>query len=147
MTDNAILRAITAEVVDLHVFFVDWFSGRASPEVFDSRLAPALHEQLHYILPGGQLLTRDQLLTGLRGAHGTNPDFRIAIRDVEVRFTPGDTVLATYTEWQRGAKASKPSDNARRSTALITREAPFVWLHLHETWLPEEARAAGSFDF
>ena len=47
------------------------------------------------------------LASGMRKGHGSNPDFRIAIRDVKVRAVCGDHVLATYVEWQRNALASR----------------------------------------
>ena len=145
MSDTNTLRAVTDEVVDLHRFFVDWFTGAAEPAALDTRLGASLHDDFFYVFPGGQTLTRDGLLAGLRGAHGSNPDFRIVVRDVTVRFTPGDTVLATYTEWQSGAKASARPNNARLSTVLMTRRAPFVWMHLQETWLPEDVQDAGDY--
>ena len=83
----------------------------------------------------------------MRRAHGSNPDFRIAIRNVVVRRVMPDVVLATYEEWQRNALASTPPDNARLATVAFARTEPLRWLHVHETWLPGEVAAAGPYDF
>ena len=59
-------------------------------------------------------------------------------------------MLATYEEWQRNALASTPPDNGRVATVLFEddrAEDRLRWLHIHETWLPEEVMAAGPYDF
>jgi hypothetical protein len=152
MTD-AIQRQIRDEIERLHVFFVDWFAGQLedTDEVFDAALGDFLAEDFLYCFPGGARVGKEPLLASLADAHGTNPNFRIAVRDVEVRASGGDLVVATYTEWQRNALFSTPSDNARFSTAIFRRSddvsSRYLWQHIHETWLPQEERAAGNFDF
>ena len=138
---------VREEIEDLHRFFVAWFNGTAQPEELDEVFVPRLDDAAHYVTPDGHRLGRDALIAMLRQAHGGNPDFRIQVRDVEVRRQLGEHLLVTYTEWQKGAKASRPSDNARVTTALLTGAKPFRWLHIHETWLPEAVRAQGPFDF
>ena len=59
----------------------------------------------------------------------------------------GDIIVATYEEWQRNALASKPADNARIATVLFRKEESLKWLNVHETWMPETAAPAGSYDF
>ncbi len=93
------------------------------------------------------MLSLAQLATGLRAGHGSNPEFRIAIRNVTVRHVTDDHILATYEEWQRNALASEPPDNGRISTVLFDRSEPLQWLHVHETWLPESITAAAKYDF
>lgn len=143
---------VLREVVELHRFFVDWFRGRCAggeadyDRLFAARLAPSFA----MVPPAGKIVTRADLLTGMREAYGSNPAFAIAIRNCELRWEGERHLLATYEEWQRGAVHSKPSDNARMATVLLRRregELPFEWLHLHETWMPEEDRAAGDFNF
>ena len=66
------------------------------------------------------------------------------------RFEPArsDLIAATYEEWQRNALASTPKDNGRIATVLFRREEERLrWLHLQETWLPDERMRAGPFDF
>ena len=91
-------------------------------------------------------LEQPALVEAIGGAFGTNPDFRIAITDVRVVRDLGDTVMATYTEWQTGAKRSA-TQNGRFTSVLMTKAAPHRWLHIHETWLPEAEQAAGDYDF
>ena len=134
--------AIRDEIEQVHRFFVDWFAGTAPRDAsapFFARFDPGFF----YVTPDGQRLALADLDAMLAAGHGTNPDFRIAVRDVTVRHAGPDYVLATYTEWQAGARASA-RENARITTALFT-AAPFKWRHIHETWLPEADRAAGAF--
>ena len=130
---------ITHEVEALHTFFVDWFNGSCSADdaTFEARLASRLSDDFLYVMPGGTALTRAQLLSSLRRAHGSNPDFRITVHDVTLRFEGPDCLLATYTERQQGARNSEQSDNRRLSTVLFTRDGEQLrWHHIHETWMP-----------
>lgn len=142
---------VTAEIVRVHDFFVSWFGGTCpdDDETWASRFADHMSSDLLYVMPGGAAFGRDALLEGLRGQHGNNPDFRIRISDVRVRWTLGEVVVVTYVEWQKSALASTPPDNGRTATVLLRDrgDAGFEWLHLHETWLPAEAMAAGDYDF
>ena len=139
--------AIQAEIEDLHVFFVDWFTGKAPKNMLENRFVPAMDPDLVFISPDGDRLSRADLTLGFAGAHGGNPDFRIAIRDVEIARELGDLVLVTYTEWQRGSKRSGREQSGRLTSVLMTRDAPHRWLHVHETWLPEATQAAAPYDF
>ncbi len=81
-------------------------------------------------------------------SHGNNPDFRIAIRNLCVRHTGRDVVVALYEEWQRAALSSEPADNGRFTTVLFqVDQQRLVWHHVHETWMSTEAMAAGRYDF
>ncbi len=139
--------AIRAEIEDLHVFFVDWFTGAAPKNQLETRFGAAMDADVVFVSPDGARLDRADLMNGFASAHGANPAFRIAIRDVKVRRQIGGLVLATYTEWQHGAARSARAENGRFTTVLMTAEAPHRWLHVHETWLPEAEQAAGSYDF
>jgi hypothetical protein len=83
----------------------------------------------------------------MREAHGSNPDFRIAIRDVTIRHESDTQVVATYTEWQRNAMNSDNADNGRLTTVMLSRGKPLRWLHVQETWLPEDIATAGPYNF
>ncbi len=144
---STLLDDIRREIVDLHDFFTDWFNGSAAKDRLDAQVLPRLHPDFTFVPPEGVLMTRDHLAAGLRQAHGSNSGFRIQIRDVVVRHEIGNRVLATYTEWQTGARQSAKADNARFSTVLMELGDTVTWLHLQETWLPEDIRAAGNFDF
>lgn len=144
---SALIDTVRHEVEDLHVFFTNWFSGAADRAELEARLASRLHPDFIIVSPEGIVSTGRDLMAGFERAHGTNPDFRIQIRDVTVRFHEGGFVLATYQEWQTGAKNSALSKNARFSTALLKLGAQIQWLHLQETWLPESVSSGDPFDF
>ena len=145
--EDPIDRAVHEEIESLHEFFVGWFAGTLREELLDECLRARFDPGFVLIPPGGELLTLDALEGALRSAHGSNPEFRITIRDVRIRHVSDDWILATYEEWQRNAKASQPPDNGRVSTVLFGRSGPLRWLHVHETWLPEAVMAAGPYDF
>ncbi|MDD9933976.1 MAG: DUF4440 domain-containing protein [Myxococcales bacterium] len=133
---------VEREVIELHEFFVDWFNGTCSSDdaTFEQRFGAHLTEGFYYVMPGGIQLTRASLQDSLRQAHGSNPDFRIQVRNVSVRFEGRDAVLATYTEHQQGARNSERSDNVRLSTVLFVRDGDRLrWHHIQETWAPTDA--------
>lgn len=134
---------IRTEIEDLHDFFVEWFTGQADKDDLEIRCLSHLHADFLFIPPEGTLLKRTDLEAGFRQAHGSNRNFRIKVRDVVVRHEMPDHVLVTYTEWQTGATASGSAENARLSTALLTKGRPFQCVHLQETRLPDEAHASG----
>ena len=144
---TALLDEVRNEIVELHNFFTEWFNGTAESEQLEERLISRLHSDFVYVPPEGTLLKREHLADGFQRGFGSNKDFRIQIRDVVVRHGMGNRVLATYTEWQVGAKLSGQVNNARVTTVLLEMGQPITWLHIQETWLPETVRAAGSFDF
>ena len=55
----------------------------------------------------------------------------------------GDRALVMYEEWH----SLKGEESARLSTVLFEKRAGapngVAWLHVHETWLPGHAPAAG----
>ncbi|MEP2101653.1 MAG: hypothetical protein ABJP02_09100 [Parasphingorhabdus sp.] len=141
------LETVTKEIVDLHDFFTEWFNGTAQRDQLEPRFLSHLHEDVQFIPPEGQVMTGSVLKEGFGRGYGSNPDFRIQIRDVDVRYERGNLVLATYTEWQTGAALSSEANNARVTTVLVEMTNPVTWLHIQETWLPDAVRNAGSFDF
>ncbi len=139
--------AVRREIEALHEFFVAWFSGALAVDAFEAGFLSRFDADFLLIPPAGNLLSLDQLAAGVRRAHATNREFRIAIRNVKVRRTFDGHVLATYEEWQRNALASWPSDNGRTATVFFEVGDSLRWLHIHETWLPAETMQAGPYDF
>ncbi len=130
------LDPIVHEIVRLHRFFEEWFTGRlpAHPEMFiacSANLAP----DFLMITPDGRAIRRDDLLPALYRRHGSQPDFSIEIKNARVQRHLGPFVLATYEEWQTIGQETR----GRLSSVLFhspsTTSRP-LWLHLHETWLP-----------
>lgn len=129
-----------AEVQALHRFIAEWFQGHEpnTPENFEAGFARRLDPCFINIQPAGRMLSRDELLNAIRDGHGSNPAFKIEIRDLIVHreLDDGRLLLVTYIEVQSGAKKSNPPTNGRLSSVLFERVegAEYLnWLHLHET--------------
>lgn len=144
---SSLEQDVREEVELLHRFFVRWFNGTAERAELGETFLPRMDEETFFVSPDGQRMERDGLVAMFDAAHGANPDFRIAVREVRLLREIGDTLVITYSEWQRGARASARSENGRVTSALLRRGQPFKWLHVHETWLPEAEQAAGDYDF
>jgi len=135
---NSVYKRSVREIEDLHQFFEDWLSGELpnTGEAF-RRLDRALVPEFRLVHPSGEWRRREDILTGLRQAHGSRPGLTIEIRDVRLREAGEDLVAATYDEWQR----SKEEEDGRRSTVVFRRtpeaSTGLRWLHVHETWLSE----------
>ncbi|WP_299948871.1 hypothetical protein [uncultured Ruegeria sp.] len=143
----SVLETVRYEITDIHEFFADWFNGNIARDQLESRLLSRFDDCVTYISPEGHVVGSGALRTMFENSYGANTGFKIQIHDVAIRQQVGTIVLATYTEWQIGVSNSDPSNNARITSALIDMGPPVKWLHIHETWLPEKGRAAGSFDF
>lgn len=141
-------ETVRQEIKDLHTFFERWFRGEApnNAETFQ-RVRAVLDPGFALISPGGAMAAREPLLDRLRQAHGQfsgpNAALRIHVENFRCRAVEGGHWLAVYEEWhERGDE-----QRGRLSTALLRAEAAapngVVWVHVHETWLPEDA-APGS---
>ncbi len=131
---------VRAEIEALHDFFTGWFNGTLpeSGEVFAHGLADHFHPDFEIVLPSGTVHDRDGILTPVRQAWGTNPEFRAVVRNVRILGewpqAGAGLVLAAYVEDQSGARNTTPADNLRHATVLFERRAGrLVWRHLHET--------------
>ena len=135
------------EVEALHVFFTGWIHGELSIDAFEADFVPRFDPEFLLVQPSGNLVPLDELLSAARGTHASNPEFRIAIRNVKVRRAFGNHVLATYEEWQRNAVAPKPPNNARMASIIFKQTDRLEWFHCHETWLPDAIASAGPYNF
>ncbi len=145
-----VLDAVRTEIEQAHIAFVDWISGTAerSEEVFRRLFLDRFDRDLVLVQPAGVAVHMRDFGPGLERSHGDNPDFRIAVRDVMLLREHGELVLASYTEWQKNATRSTPRDNGRIASVWMRRDADRLrWLHVHETWLPDDVMAAGPCDF
>jgi hypothetical protein len=127
-----------AEIVGLHEFFQGWLDGTLPPtDAAFARLVDATGDEFTLITPAGDVVTREPLLAQLRAAHASRPGWRMWIERAELRFQRGDLTVATYEEWQQAGDAI----TAQISTAVFCDRpgAPngLLWLHVHETWLPQ----------
>lgn len=130
------IDACQREVVGLHEFFVEWFTGQIenSDEAFD-RVARALGSEFVLIGPDGRGRGREVVLASIRGQYGRRADFTIEIRNFQPRLLEGGLAVVVYEEHQVvGGKA-----NARISSAVFrgsgTAPEKVAWIHLHETAL------------
>ncbi|MEX2466974.1 MAG: DUF4440 domain-containing protein [Gemmatimonadota bacterium] len=128
------------EIEELHRFFQDWFRGEAV-EASLSRLEAALAPDFVLITPGGRVLDRNTVVTGVASQRGSDPAARLWIENVTLRQAWAELMIVTYEEWQerRGSAA-----RGRLSTVVFGTHArpptDLQWVHLHETWLgtPQE---------
>jgi len=128
----------TKEITELHQFFEDWFSAKLDKtQTKFARFADTVSEGFVLISPAGTLTHRTPLLEGLYEAHGNQPNSRLWIENVQVRYQDGDITLVIYEEWQD----IDGKITARHSSALFKTQVDtpngIAWLHVHETWLPE----------
>lgn len=149
MTDASIQDAVCEEITAVHVFFESWFNGRVpnSDEVFHKGFTEHLGDRFLIIVPGGDVLGAENIAAAIRSGHGSNPDFRIQIRKVEVRLHTDLLIVATYEEWQRNARNSTPANNGRVATVVFERADHLRWCHLQETWLSRAVVDADPFEF
>jgi hypothetical protein len=138
-----LLDEVRAEVERLHDFIAGWFQGTASQADaqtdFESQFTARLHPEFENVQPSGRVLSRENLLKALSGARGSNPDFRIEVRDTRIlgHWPDCGLILAGYVEAQFGAHNTTPPDNLRRSTVVFERSSTgLIWRHIHETAMP-----------
>ena len=122
-------------------------SATNDTELFRREFTSHLGIDFLLVSPNGTLLQLDALSDSIRNGYGSNPDFRIAIRNVLVCRCWDGYLLATYEEWQQGAKMSSPPNNGRIASVLFSTHEDLIWLHVHETWLPKSVIESDAFDF
>ena len=149
MDSNNIEAAVRTEIEALHLFFVDWFSGQCSnnDEYFAQEFKQRFDPRFLLIPPAGTTLDLDALSQAVYTRYASNPDFRIAIRKVRVLREWDEYVLATYQEWQKNALASTPANNGRIATVIFHLDDRLTWVHVHETWLPQDLMDTEAYDF
>lgn len=129
------------EIHQLHQFFQDWYRGNEQAEF--NRLDQALSNGFTIIMPDGRILDRDSIIEAVHGQHDSDSQAELEIRNVRLHEVHDNTAIFTYEEWQgRGGEDMR----GRLSSVVFAfnDSAPngLVWLHVHETWLPEPEQAA-----
>ena len=149
MDSNSIEAAVRTEVETLHQFFVEWFSGQCpnNDQYFAREFKQRFDPEFLLIPPAGTALSLETLSQAVYARYGSNPDFRIAIRQVNVRRESDHYVLATYEEWQKHALASTPANNGRVATVVFHFDRKLTWFHVHETWLPRDIMDSEPYAF
>lgn len=134
--DTSLFSRASAEVIELHRFFVDWFVAARADAVDFGRFEAVMGEGLTMIAPSGAILGRDAVVDHVRQSRATCDDgFAISIEEIRPGWQTEDTIVVLYVEAQlRDGKLSR-----RQSSAVFTTSssAPngVEWRHLHETWL------------
>jgi hypothetical protein len=134
------MENVTQEIVRLHEFFEDWMTGKLTrtDENF-AQFADSLSTNFYIVTPSAQLTQKDVLLSRLYDTHNQRQNFRIWIKNVEVRHILEDVVVATYEEWQETEGDEKP--NALLSTVVFTQDHTkpnnLLWQCVHETRLQQ----------
>ena len=153
-TDKNYTDPLAIEIIELHRFFEDWFSGSCenSDDVFSQRLLGRMDDDFYIVLPGGIGLLGSEFWPDFKTLYGTNSEFKISIRNVQQRsYSQDNLVIVTYEEWQMNAKYSEPPNNGRVSTGIMIKDEStpngLRWAHVHETWLPQEQVEAEAFDW
>lgn len=143
------LERASALVVDLHRFFTEWISGACEKraDLLIAGVSRHFARDFIGITARGTVMTPGSLDRWMNTVHGSSPAFRIAIRNVAVRQRIETALVVSYEEWQHDAM-EPPRTNARVST-MVMRDCGerLEIVHLHETWLPDEAVTGGEFAF
>lgn len=127
------------EVIELHQFFEDWFTGKLEPtDANFARFADVMGSDFVIVTPAGRTIPRSTLLQGLKNAHNSQPNIRIWIENFVWQGQAGEFGWATYEEWQE-----KDGDvTGRVSTVLFQQNSQtpnqLMWQHVHETWLAKK---------
>lgn len=145
--ESVLENEIRQEIEELHAFFVGWYNGNLPGSSFDDEFVARLGADFTIIMPSGIELNYETLSSAMRQSFGKNPGFRIEIRNVRLIHATESTAIARYEEWQRKEQEGAESGSGRVSTVVFSREDRLKWLHVHETWLPEDVVRGDPFDF
>ncbi len=128
------------EIEELHAFFVAWFRGELprTPAAF-ARFTNVTAPEFTLISPDGALIDYVTAVDWIENAHNSRTHFNIWIDNFRIHQQRDDVTIVTYHEM--GARDDGVT--ARLSTAIFAADddAPngIIWLHVHETWLPNNA--------
>lgn len=128
------------EIAELHEFFEGWLGGSlADTDESFGRFEGAIVPGFTFIGPDARVIGREDLVAGLRAAHGSRPAIRIRIENPRLRHETADLLVATYEEWQE----CTPTVTGRLSTVVFgTSHDCLEWMHVHETWIRPPAGGA-----
>ncbi|MEM1179530.1 MAG: hypothetical protein AAGM22_14375 [Acidobacteriota bacterium] len=134
-------------VLDLHVFFEEWFNARIpdSPQSL-TRFEGVLAEDFEYIGAAGYRFKKSQLFrNGTWPGHGywTQDGRRggkTRVENFEFRRISDTTAIATWEYWQDEKLADGDQSRGRFDTGIFrldpSKPKGIAWLHVQETLLP-----------
>ena len=128
MTDTS----VRGEVIRLHRFFEDWYTGLPGPRIAEFK--DAMDPQFMIVTPEGNLLDHSSVVAAVENGFGKG-GIAITVEDFHVEDL-GAAVVCLYHETQE-----TPQGVTRRiSTAVmvIDQATPggYRWICVHETWAP-----------
>ena len=138
MNEAGLEQELRQDIEGLHEFFVGWYNGNLPPAAFETEFVARLAPMFTIIMPSGVELGMDSLSSAMRESFGKNPGFHIEIRNVQLIHSDANTAIASYEEWQRTEQGGLESVSGRVSTVVFSRGTALRWLHVHETWLPDD---------
>lgn len=122
------------EIIDLHQFFQDYFTGVLPAEDI-SHFDGVMAEDFTIVAADGRIADRKTIFNIIQASHNQRSDFKIWIEKVVLQQRVGDISIVTYEEWQQSAE----STTSRTSTAIFKEDASLPnqlrWLHVHESGL------------
>ena len=77
---------IETAIHDIHDFFTDWVGGRCpgDAETFQRNALDRISDDLVAIFPAGRRFGKEEFKGYMSSIYGSNPEFRIKIRDIRV---------------------------------------------------------------
>lgn len=140
---------IETVINDLHDFLTDWVGGRCpgDPKTFRRNALDRLSDDFVAVVPAGRALGKGEFGSQMSSLYGSNPEFRVEIRDFGVRHTGSGIAVVGYREWRKSSKDDETPENGRIATMILgeTAGGGVEILRLHETWLPDEVVAEERF--
>lgn len=125
-------QLISNEIEGLHHFFQQFFTGEIQQDTI-SRFSLVLEDNFSLITPGGQLITRENILAMVKQSYDSRKNMRIWTNDIVTRSLSNNLYVTTYQELQEIEDGTK---TVRLSTAIFRiDEAKVTWIHVHETWV------------
>lgn len=125
---------VKKEVVNLHRFFQDWFSGKVenSQKLFNSNVRDHFDAAFEFVTKSGAHFNKTKTVAMLKNAYGYDPKFKIKVSLKSLRKVEKYTYLVVFEERQ----IDEGKKNRRLSVAVIwhdrKRGTP-KWLHCQES--------------
>ena len=147
------MEMVKKEIEELHAGVVDWINGTCerSGAVFDDIYAGHLDKAFVLVAPTGHRLSRDMVTNYIEGTHGSNPEFRIQISDIQVVFETNEMLAAHCLMWHKNANQSANSNLGRNLSAVFVKDSTMAnglkWVFAHESALPQEEMEAKAYNF
>jgi len=121
ITKLDVSKLIQSEINGIHDFFTDWVNCNCPcyGEAFKTRALDHMADSLVVTMPVGRPFGKSDFAAYTGSLYGTDPGFKIKVRDIKNRHQVSDIVVVSYDECQRGAKDSGDPNYGRRTTMVL----------------------------